>query len=128
MATHSNVLAWKIQRTEGPGGLQAMALQRVGPHWACRVHVCIHTHTHTHTRNIKDSWGLGVYRSPAESWYGDLPFIGWMNSPFFPLNMYWNYYDLKSLITYFCSRSYFLHRRFPPINILQFWIVFGTAS
>ena len=29
MATHSNVLAWKIPWTEEPGGLQSMELQRV---------------------------------------------------------------------------------------------------
>ena len=28
-ATHSSVLAWRIPRTEEPGGLQAMGLQRV---------------------------------------------------------------------------------------------------
>ena len=30
MATHSNVLAWRIPWTEEPGGLQSMGLQRVG--------------------------------------------------------------------------------------------------
>ena len=30
MATHSSILAWKIPRTEEPGGLQSMGLQRVG--------------------------------------------------------------------------------------------------
>ena len=30
MATHSSVLAWEIPRTEEPGGLQTMGLQRVG--------------------------------------------------------------------------------------------------
>ena len=30
MATHSNSLAWRIPRTEKPGGLQSMKLQRVG--------------------------------------------------------------------------------------------------
>ena len=28
-ATHSSILAWKIQWTEEPGGLQSMWLQRV---------------------------------------------------------------------------------------------------
>ena len=27
MATHSSILAWRIPRTEGPGGLQPMGLQ-----------------------------------------------------------------------------------------------------
>ena len=30
MATHSNILAWKIPWIEEPGGLQSMGLQRVG--------------------------------------------------------------------------------------------------
>ena len=30
MATHSCFLAWRIPRTEEPGGLQSMGLQRVG--------------------------------------------------------------------------------------------------
>ena len=29
MATHSSILAWRVPRTEGPGGLQSMRLQRV---------------------------------------------------------------------------------------------------
>ena len=31
MATHSNILAWKIPRTEEPSRLQFVGLQRVGP-------------------------------------------------------------------------------------------------
>ena len=30
MATHSSILAWRIPRTEEPGGLQSMQAQRVG--------------------------------------------------------------------------------------------------
>ena len=30
MATNSNILAWKIPWTEGPGGLQSTGLPRVG--------------------------------------------------------------------------------------------------
>jgi len=30
MTTHSRILAWRIPRTEEPGGLQSMGLQRVG--------------------------------------------------------------------------------------------------
>ena len=29
-ATHSSILAWKIQWTEDPGGLQSMRSQKVG--------------------------------------------------------------------------------------------------
>ena len=30
MATHSNILAWRILWTDDPGGLQSMGSQRVG--------------------------------------------------------------------------------------------------
>jgi len=30
MATHSSILAWRIPRTEEPGGQQSIGLQRVG--------------------------------------------------------------------------------------------------
>ena len=30
MATHSNILAWRIPWTEEPGGMQSMGSQRVG--------------------------------------------------------------------------------------------------
>ena len=30
MATHSSILAWRIQCTEEPGGLQSMGAQRAG--------------------------------------------------------------------------------------------------
>ena len=40
MAIHSSILAWKIPRTEEPGRLQSMGLQRVRHDWA-------QTHTHT---------------------------------------------------------------------------------
>ena len=31
LATHSHILAWRIPRTEEPGGLQSLGPQRVGP-------------------------------------------------------------------------------------------------
>ena len=34
MAIHSSILAWRIPRTEEPGGLQSMGSQRVGHTWA----------------------------------------------------------------------------------------------
>ena len=33
MATHSNILAWRIPWTEEPDGLQSMGSQRVGHYW-----------------------------------------------------------------------------------------------
>ena len=34
MATHSSILAWRIQWTEGHGGLQSIGSQRIGHDWA----------------------------------------------------------------------------------------------
>ena len=42
MATHSNILAWKIPWTEESGGLQSQGSQRVGHNWG---------HTHTNSKN-----------------------------------------------------------------------------
>ena len=33
-ATHSSILAWRIPRTEEPGGLQSIGLQKVGHDWS----------------------------------------------------------------------------------------------
>ena len=41
MATHSSIIAWRIPRTEEPGGLQSTGSPRVR-------HSRAHTHTHTH--------------------------------------------------------------------------------
>ena len=34
MATHSSILVWKIPRTEEPGRLQTIGLQRIRHDWA----------------------------------------------------------------------------------------------
>ena len=34
MATHSSILAWRIPRTEEPGGLQSTGSQRDGHDWS----------------------------------------------------------------------------------------------
>ena len=36
MATHSNIIAWRIPWTEEYGGLQSTGLQRVGQDWATK--------------------------------------------------------------------------------------------
>ena len=43
MSTHSNILAWRIPRTEEPGGLQFIASQRVGHNGSnlATTHACI---------------------------------------------------------------------------------------
>ena len=33
METHSSILVWRISRTEEPGRLPSIGLQRVGHHW-----------------------------------------------------------------------------------------------
>ena len=40
MATHSNILAWKIPWTEEPGGLQSMGSQRVEHDLIMTEHAC----------------------------------------------------------------------------------------
>ena len=45
MATHFNILAWKIQWTEEPGGLQSMGSHRVGHDWATSLSF-FHFHLH----------------------------------------------------------------------------------
>ena len=37
LATHSNVLAWKVPWTEEPGGLQFLGLQRVRHNWVTNI-------------------------------------------------------------------------------------------
>ena len=41
MAPHSSTLAWKIPRTEEPGGLQSMGSRRVGYDFLIVVLICI---------------------------------------------------------------------------------------
>ena len=50
MATHSSILAWRIPKTEGPGGLQSVGSQRAG-RVAC-----------THTRHL-----LGVVNTAVKN-------------------------------------------------------------
>ena len=38
MATHSNILAWRIPCTEEAGGLQSTGSQRVGHNWVTNFH------------------------------------------------------------------------------------------
>ena len=38
MAIHSSILAWRIPRTEKPGGLQFVGSQRVAHDWAANTH------------------------------------------------------------------------------------------
>ena len=60
MAPHSSTLAWKIPRTEEPGGLQSMELQRVGHDWASSLSLF----TFPHWRR---KWQPTPVFSPGES-------------------------------------------------------------
>ena len=66
----ANVLAQKIPRTEKPGRLQSMGLQRVGHDLApLRVYTHTHTHTHTHTAEVhtrrESVWASSLVRRNA---------------------------------------------------------------
>ena len=39
MVTHSSIFAWRISRTEKPGRLKSMGLQRVKHDWAANTHI-----------------------------------------------------------------------------------------
>ena len=45
MATHSRILAWRIPRTEEPGGPQPTGSQRVGHDWVTSTHQMREQHT-----------------------------------------------------------------------------------
>ena len=47
MATHSNILAWRIPWTEELGRLQSMGSQPVRHNW-----ISMHAHTHTRTTSL----------------------------------------------------------------------------
>ena len=48
MATHSNLLAWRIPWTEEPGELQSIGSQRVGHNWRdLALHLWGHTESDT---------------------------------------------------------------------------------
>ena len=48
MATHSSILAWRIPRTEEPGGLQSMGSQTVGHSWATNMYVYAYLSIYLH--------------------------------------------------------------------------------
>ena len=57
MATHSSILAWRIPRTEEPGGLQSMGSQRVG-HELKRLTLDFHF-------NLAPHWAVCAYWKPS---------------------------------------------------------------
>ena len=65
MATHSNILAWRIPWTEEPGVLQSLGLKRVGHD--------LSMHAHTFSKNCV------ILQSHQE----------WMNITMFSLTVHW---------------------------------------
>ena len=59
MATHSNILAWKIPWMEEPRGLQSMRLQRVRPDWV--------TNTFTFKRKRREQSSLSPHIHQGET-------------------------------------------------------------
>ena len=115
MATYSSILAWKIPRTEEPGGLQSMGLQRVGHDWK-------HTHTHTHGHLInlqQQCLSLSCLEGEAETWK-PLDRMWWVNLTFriqrgvFELR-WWKASALAwdTNWKYFCRTLQSLQARFP---------------
>ena len=49
MATHSNILTWRIPQTEEPGGLPPDTTESDRIEQLTHTHTT-HTHTHTHTQ------------------------------------------------------------------------------
>ena len=52
-ATHSSILAWRIQWMEKPGGLQSTGSRRVGHDWATSLHL----QSSHFTYHLKHGWG-----------------------------------------------------------------------
>ena len=69
MSTHSTILAWRIPRTEEPGGLQSMGLQRVRHDWVT---------SHTHTMVAEGFPGGSVVKNPPANAgdVGSIPVLG----------------------------------------------------
>ena len=59
MATHSSMLAWRIPRTEKPGGLESRGLQRVRHYWSDW------THTRIDSPLVGEFGGAFMLQSPS---------------------------------------------------------------
>ena len=84
MVTHSSILAWRIPRTEEPGALQSMGLQRDGQDWATNIFtfgtlfVCVYSVSQS-CRTLCDPTGLACQASlsmgfPRQEYWNELPF------------------------------------------------------
>ena len=65
MATHSNILAWRILRTEESGRLQFMGLQRVRHNWVTSLSLL--NHNSLTMGRLLDTWSMSQFSSVAQS-------------------------------------------------------------
>ena len=81
-ATHSSILAWRIPRTEEPGGLQSIGLQESDMTEAtqhARTDVCIHTLAYTYLSSLcplkesRSSDAPGPEATSTRSWFQTPP-------------------------------------------------------
>ena len=70
-ATHSNILAWRIPRTEEPGGLQSMGSQRVRHDWATKCTINLFSSVELNFYEYKSHTNLApsVYSAPMHNAY-----------------------------------------------------------
>ena len=68
MATHSNILAWRISWTEEPDGLPSMALQNRSDMTSVAEHACTYTHIHIYTHIYTQRY-RHVYLVPLVLWF-----------------------------------------------------------
>ena len=77
MAPHSSTLAWKIPRTEEPGGLQSMGSLRVGHDWATSLSLLNFTfHFHELEKEMATHSSVLAWRIPGTEEPGGLPSMG----------------------------------------------------
>ena len=76
MATHSNILAWRIPWTEEPEGLQSMGPQRDGHNWSDRVHT-----------DLEIAFPLGLIKRTSKA--GPLLKLHWACHPFREVSAFW---------------------------------------
>ena len=67
MATHSSTLPWKIPRTEDPGRLQFVGLQRVRHDWATSLSLFLNIQSSNHTQVFTQlTWKLLSTQKPTQ--------------------------------------------------------------
>ena len=73
VALHSSTFAWKIPRTEEPGGLKSMGSQRVGHGWATSTFTF---HFHALEKEMASHSIVLAWRIPGTGEAGGLPSMG----------------------------------------------------